>query len=249
MLDDSFYSALPESEAAQDDGPDEWITTFADVALLLLVFFVLLFSMSSLDIRRFTDSFTSVRVALGEEHSDAVTARIGKVGEGAIVESVLLQKQLLQEQRKVYSEIRTFMNRKGVEGIVGAVFDEGVITLNVPGNVLFAPGQVALSPEGEEMMSTLKDLFIQRNDQIINIRGYTDDIPPGPDSRFKDNWEISSLRSVNVLRYLLKQGIEPSRLTATGLADLDPLYPNTTPQNRAKNRRVEFVLEKRISTK
>lgn len=247
MLDETFYTALPEGEEA-DDGPDEWITTFADVALLLLVFFVLLFSMSTLDLRRFTDSFTSVRAALGDEKSDALTARIGRVGEGAIVESVLLQKQLLQEQRKVYSEVRTFMNRKGVEGIVGAVFDEGVITLNVPGNVLFAPGQVTLSPEGEEMMATLVDLFIQRNDQIINIRGYTDDIPPSPDSRFKDNWEISSLRSVNVLRYLLKQGIEPSRLTATGLADLDPLYPNTSAENRAKNRRVEFVLEKRISS-
>jgi len=247
VLDETFYTALPEGEEA-DDGPDEWITTFADVALLLLVFFVLLFSMSTLDLRRFTDSFTSVRAALGDEKSDALTARIGRVGEGAIVESVLLQKQLLQEQRKVYSEVRTFMNRKGVEGIVGAVFDEGVITLNVPGNVLFAPGQVTLSPEGEEMMATLVDLFIQRNDQIINIRGYTDDIPPSPDSRFKDNWEISSLRSVNVLRYLLKQGIEPSRLTATGLADLDPLYPNTSAENRAKNRRVEFVLEKRISS-
>lgn len=248
MLDESFYTSMPESEEA-DDGPDEWLVTFADVALLLLVFFVLLFSMSTLDLRRFTDSFTSVRAALGDEQSDALTARIGRVGEGAIVESVLLQKQLLQEQRKVYSEVRTFMNRKGVEGIVGAVFDEGVITLNVPGNVLFAPGEVTLSPEGQAMLSTLKDLFIQRNDQVINIRGYTDDIPPAPDSRFKDNWEISSLRSVNVLRYLLKEGIEPGRLTATGLADLDPLYPNTSAENRAKNRRVEFVLEKRITSK
>ena len=129
---------------------------------------------------------------------------------------------------KVYSEVRTFMNRKGVEGLVGAVFDEGVITLNVPGTVLFASGQVELSPEGEAMMDILVDMFIQRNDQTINIRGYTDDIPPPKDSRFRDNWEISSLRAVNVLRYLLRKGIEPSRLTATGLADLDPLYPNTT---------------------
>lgn len=248
MLDETFYNSLPEIDAAEDDGPEEWIVTFADVALLLLVFFILLFSMSSLDIKRFTDSFTSVRVALGDEQSRALTSRIGTESEGAIVESVLLQKQLLQEQRKVYSEVRTFMNRKGIEGVVGAVFDEGVITLNVPGNVLFAPGEVELSPEGLAMLGTLKDMFIQRNDQVINIRGYTDDIPPPTGSRFKDNWEISALRSVSVLRYLLREGIEPSRLTATGLADLDPLYPNTTAENRAKNRRVEFVLEKRISS-
>ncbi len=249
MLDDGFYSNSEDHEDDYDEGPDDWIVTFADVSMLLLVFFVLLFSMSSLDIRRFTDSFTSLRVALGDKASKALTTRVGEESDGAILESVLLQKQLLEQQRKVYSEVRTFMNRKGVEGLVGAVFDEGVITLNVPGTVLFAPGQVELSPEGEAMMDILVDMFIQRNDQTINIRGYTDDIPPPKDSRFRDNWEISSLRAVNVLRYLLRKGIEPSRLTATGLADLDPLYPNTTVENRAKNRRVEFVLEKRISRK
>lgn len=247
MLDDSYY--LNSVEEDEDDGPDEWIVTFADISMLLLVFFILLFSMSTLDIKRFTDSFTSVRLALGDEDSRALTSRVGiESDEGSIIESVLLQRQLIEQQRKVFAEIRTFMNRKGLEGIIGSVFDEGIITLNVPGKVLFAPGQVELSPEGQKAMDTLLEIFIQRKDQVINIRGYTDDVPPAKDSRFKDNWEISALRSVNVLRYLMRKGIEPSRLTATGLADLNPLYPNTSPENRAKNRRVEFVLEKRIGS-
>ncbi len=245
MLDDSYYMNQTEED---EDSAEDWITTFADMSMLLLVFFILLFSMSSLDIKRFTDSFTSVRQALGEDASRVLSSRIDVDSDGAIVESVLLQKQLIESQRKVFSEIRTFMNRKGLEGVVGAVFDEGIITLTVPGNVLFAPGEVELSPAGEAAMDALNDIFIQRNDQIINIKGYTDDIPPSAESRFKDNWEISALRSVNVLRYLLRKGIEPSRLTATGLADLAPLFPNTSAENRAKNRRVEFVLEKRIGS-
>jgi chemotaxis protein MotB len=235
---------MPEVDA-DSESVDDWITTFADMSMLLLVFFILLFTMSELDVKKFTDSFTSVKQALGQEGQQLTTVQV-QSDEAAILESVRMQKQLIESQRKVYSEIRTFMNRKGVEGVVGAVFDEGVITLRVPSGVLFKSGQVELTPEGEQVMRIMKDMFIQRNDQDINIRGYTDDVPPGSGSRFKDNWEISSLRSVSVLRFLIRQGIEPSRLTATGLADMDPLFPNTSPQNRAKNRRVEFVLEKRI---
>ncbi len=249
MLDDDFYiSYIPDDDEEEESGSGEWITTFADMSLLLLVFFILLFSMSHLDVQLFSDSFTSVRQALGDKDAKRLASRIGIEAEGSFVESVLLQKQLLEQQRQVYAEIRTFLNRKGVEGVVGSIFDEGVITLNVPGEVLFQPGQVELTSAGEELMDLLNDLFIQRNDQIINIRGYTDNVPPSDGGRFKDNWEISAMRSVNVLRYLLGKGIEPSRLTATGLADLNPVVPNTTPENRAKNRRVEFVLEKRIGS-
>jgi len=130
--------------------------------------------------------------------------------------------------------------------VIGAVFDEGMITLRVPAGVLFDSGEVKLKPEGENILMSMRDLFLQRNDQTIDIRGYTDDVQPKPGSRFQDNWEISALRSVNVLRFLLRQGIEDNRMTATGLADLNPLFPNTSTENRDKTRRVEFVLVKRV---
>jgi chemotaxis protein MotB len=234
------------AEQEEEESGEEWLQTFADLSMLLLVFFILLFSMSTLDIVKFTDSFTSVKQALGDKTDKISSSRV-QTQDAAILESVRLQKQLIQTQKKVYSDIRTFLNRKGVEGVIGAVFDEGVITLRVPGGVLFAPGEVQLTPEGERVLMLLKNMFIQRNDQNINIKGYTDDTLPGPNSRFRDNWEISALRAVNTLRFFLKNGIEATRMTATGLSDLDPLFPNTSEANRAKNRRVEFVLEKRVT--
>ncbi len=72
-------------------------------------------------------------------------------------------------------------------------------------------------------------------------------IPPcQKNSRFKDNWEISALRALNVLRYFLALGIDPDRMTATGLADTRPIVPNISPENRQKNRRVEIVLEREV---
>ena len=244
MPDEPLINA-PSPEEDEETG-EEWLATFADMSLLLLVFFILLFSMSTLDPIKFTDSFTSVKRALGGKESKMATMRV-KSEDAVMMDTVRLQKQLIESQKKVYSDVRTFLNRKGVEGVVGAVFDEGIITVRVPDGVLFKPGEVELSPEGKKLLFSLKDIFIRRKDQDINIKGYTDNVLPRPGGRFKDNWEISSLRAVNVLRFFLHTlKIDPKRLTATGLSDMDPLFPNTSPANRAKNRRVEFVLEKKV---
>ena len=245
MADEDLHSSALSTEEP-DVESNEWITTFADLSMLLLVFFILLYSMSTLDPKKFTDSFLSVKRALGKKDDQLMTARV-KTEEAAILDTVRMQKQLIESQRKVFSDVRTFITRKGVEGVVGAVLDEGTITLRLPGDVLFASGQVELAPKGKQVVKTLRDFLVRSVDQHINIKGFTDDVPPSPQSRFKDNWEISSLRAVYVLRYLMQLGIDQKRLTATGLADLEPLFPNNSPENRARNRRVEIVLEKRVS--
>ena len=237
--DDIFESEEPEAP------PTEWMNTFADMSCLLMTFFILLFSMSNIDPKRFTDSFTSVKQTLGGKDKELSTAKV-KQEEAAILDTVRLQKQLIESQRKVYSDVKTYMNRKGVEGIIGAVFDEGIITLRVPGNALFPSTEVELTPQGKEALNAIRELLIKSPVQIVNIVGHTDDIPPAPGSRFKDNWEISALRAVNVLRFFLQSGIDAKRLTATGLADLQPLFPNSSEENRAKNRRVDIVLQKKV---
>lgn len=233
---------------ADDDDDDSiyiWLITFADMCTLLLGFFILLFSMSQIDSKRFTDSFSSVQQAFGSKGGPKTIREAPD--QGAILNTVAMQRQLIEAQRKAFVDVRTFLNKKGVEGVIGGIFDQGIITLDVKADALFEKNQVELTTEGEKTLLILKDLFIKHNDQRINIKGYSDDLPPPPGSRFKDNWEVSALRAVNVLRFFLKNGMEENRITATGLADLDPRYPNISEENRAKNRRVEFSLEKRIT--
>ena len=241
--DDLFIR--PPAEDDDEDSIYVWLITFADLFTLLLGFFVLLFSMSQVDAKRFTDSFSSVQQALGVKGGPKTVRATAE--QGGIMDAVALQRQLVEAQRKAFVDVRTFLNKKGVEGVIGGIFDQGIITLDVAAGALFEKDKVELTPGGEKTLLVLKDLFIQHNDQRINIKGYTDDQPPAPGGRFKDNWEISAMRAVNVLRFFLKNGIEESRFTATGLADMDPRYPNTSDENRSKNRRVEFSLEKRIT--
>jgi len=224
----------------------EWLTTFSDLVMLLLCFFILLYSMSVPDEKKISTMLQSVTAALSGKESKLATSTISHEEAGVILDQVMLNRQIQLAQQKVFSDVKLLQTKKGLEGLVGANFEDGIITLRAPGDVLFARGDVALTERGRGIITEMKDFFIQHPDQTINIRGYTDDQPPPGGSRFKDNWEVSSMRAVNVLRLLMSMGIEPKRLTSTGLADLNPLFPNTSEEYRAQNRRVEFVLEKRV---
>jgi len=248
MNDEHEFSLGCEDEG-DSDGGSEWLTTFADLSMLLLVFFVLLYSMSTLDTEKFSETFSSVTRALQGKMDKIATSKITREEAGVLIDQALMRRQIIESQRKVFAEVKTLQTKKGVEGLVSAHFEDGIITIRVPGDVMFKSGQVVLTPKGVQVVTTLKNFFIQHKDQNIKIIGYTDNVRPSKRSRFHDNWEISALRAVNVLRELLKMGLESTRLTATGLAYLNPIYPNTTDEYRAKNRRVEFVLEKRVMGK
>ena len=246
-MSDRFEDYLQDDEEEQPTG--QWLITFADMSLLMLTFFILLFSLSSLDTQRFGEISEAMRQNLGTQNIKEKNDHSGQpeaVDDEATLDAARLQRELIERQGRVFDAMRTYLNQKNLDGKIGAIFDNGVITLRLPADVMFEPGQINLTPEALKVLPTILDMLIKQNDQTINIRGYTDDQPPPPNSRFKDNWEISSLRAVAVLRYMLGAGIEAKRLTATGLADMNPLFPNTSDENRATNRRVEFVLEQRV---
>ncbi|EPR30658.1 OmpA/MotB domain protein [Alkalidesulfovibrio alkalitolerans DSM 16529] len=221
-----------------------WLMTYADMVTLLLTFFILLFSMSSLDQSQFSESFTAIRAAIQGKETTIATSRITAKEASVLVEQVQLRRQIEQAQQRVFQDVRLLQTTEGVEGVLTAKLDKGKITLRLPSEVLFDSGSATLKPGGRVVLGQLKNFFIKYPDQMINIKGYTDDVLPSPTARFRDNWELSAMRAVNVLRLMVELGLNPNRMTATGLADLDPLLPNTSPENRAQNRRVEFVLEK-----
>ncbi|WP_319778879.1 flagellar motor protein MotB [Maridesulfovibrio sp.] len=244
MDDELLSGSLMAEDDADEDDSNEWITTFADLSMLLLVFFILLYSMSEIDAKKFDMTFQSVSKSISGKMQKIATSKVSREEAGAILNQVVTRRQIIKAQRKVFEDVKYLQTTKGVEGIMSAKFEDGKIIIKLPSDVLFDAGKVQLSKKGQAAVKALKNFFITHPDQYINIKGYTDDTQPGTKSRLKDNWEISSLRAVNVLRYLMKMGIKPNRLTATGLGEMDPLVPNNSPRNRQRNRRVEFVLDK-----
>jgi len=231
-----------------EEGEGTWLQTFADMSMLLLTFFILMYSFSSINKKMFNSYMLSVKKALlggGESKTQGMKART-KNQEGILLEEARLAHQIIEQQRMVFSDFNFYYSQHSIEGILGAKFNKGKIIIDIAGDVLFAPGEVKLSSKGKEILRKLRDFLLKYPYERINIVGHTDDIQPSPNSRFKDNWEISTMRAVNVLRFLSSLGISPDRMTATGLADTRPLVPNISPENRQKNRRVSIILEREI---
>lgn len=228
----------------EEENSELWRTTFADLTTLLLVFFVLLYSMSTIDAGRYLASFASIKSALGKDQGSPIVVQDDQAG--VFMNEVAQYRQIVAGQKKNFASFNQYSTDHGIEGIVGANLEAGIITLQVPADTFFKPGSADLTKEAIHTITILKDYFLMHRDLKINIKGHTDITIPSPTSRFKDNWELSSMRAVAVLRLLLQLGMEPDRLTGTGMGSFQPAVPNTTVQNRAKNRRVEFVLEKMI---
>ena len=122
--------------------------------------------------------------------------------------------------------------------------------------VLFALGSDELGAEGQiEMQKLAATLMeIERSlptdiDWILQIEGHTDSLPVKAGQTYKDNWELSTKRALSVLRYLIKQGIEPSRLSASGYGSFQPIDVKNTKTARMKNRRIEMKITQNIKIK
>lgn len=223
-----------------------WLCTFNDMMTLLLVFFVLLFSMGTIDGRMLKNMQQSLQNGLGVLDNGKPTAdRSAPETTSAVSKRSpsTANKAALSDDSTVWETAARIVERinllEGTQRIkIGA---KGQILMD--NSVMFSFGKAELNPNGLGILRHLAQ-ELKAIPHRIRIEGHTDNIPIQT-GRYPSNWELSIARAVNVVKYLAGAGhIAPERLAAAGYADIKPLQPNTSPSNRALNRRVEIVLLK-----
>lgn len=235
----------------QEDNPNNWIVTFADMMTLILVFFILLYTLSDYEDEAFRAQISAVNVLDGDGNQISVIDYATRQGRNPeplkLVEDMLglnPSPAAIDTMRpRVYTEIESMVEHTDLSDSVQleAVGDQ--INLQIDGRYLFDSGKAALKDGATIIFNNLAQIFRDNPDYRIAIRGHTDDLDIETE-RFPSNWELSAIRATTVLRYFIQLGMDPERMTATGYADFLPLVPNDSPENRAINRRVEFVLAK-----
>ena len=117
------------------------------------------------------------------------------------------------------------------------------LVLELSDKVLFDSGSDDLKPAGRDVLTSVAGVLADRVRTLqIQVAGHTDNQPVGRTRRFDSNWALSAARAVAVVRFLEQRGIEPDRMSALGFGEFQPIAPNTTPEGRARNRRIEIVL-------
>jgi chemotaxis protein MotB len=222
-----------------------WLTTFNDLVTLLMVFFVLLFTMSTIDTQKMGEFQYALQSGLGilkagRKASISVSqsqpiddmSHIRTQAEGGDT------KEAIEPSLKLASAVRKLTEAE--LGIQVTRNDEGT-RLAFEDQVLFDFGKDAINPEGfpflDKIARALADVPYP-----LRVEGHTDNVPIRT-KRFPSNWELSIARAVNVAKYFAQVSkLDPRRLSAVGYGESRPLAQNDTPSNRAKNRRVEILL-------
>ncbi len=216
-------------QGMEDEGAPLWMITYSDMVTLLLTFFILYYSIASMNMQKFKEAI------IGEEQASIGLLEL--LDSAEVKESIqsltgLKSNDILQDIQEVADETELDVETSDAKVVV-----------RVPGASLFKPGQADLQLSARPVLDEVIRVVNKYPDYKIHIQGHTDDESISTE-RFPTNWELSAARATAVLRYFYDKGAEPERMTATGYADTFPLATNDTVPGRAKNRRVEFVLEK-----
>jgi chemotaxis protein MotB len=107
--------------------------------------------------------------------------------------------------------------------------------------ILFDPGKTDLKPEGKDALKQVTEVLRTLPNRNYQIAGHTDNVPI-KSAKFRSNWDLSTARAVEVLNFMVTSGMEPKRVSAAGYADTSPVAANDSPENKAKNRRIEITL-------
>ena len=223
--------AAPKKEDVEEveEGAPAWMATFSDMVTLMLVFFILMYAIASKNVQTFKSAI--------------IGAEAKSIGVLEALNAVEVEESLKKLKPEQSDDILSGMSDAAEDTDMTVETSASKIVVRVPGASLFKPGQADLQLEARSLLDAVIKEVNKHPEYKVHIQGHTDDEPISTE-KFPTNWELSSSRATAVLRYFVDKGAEPERMTATGYADTFPLGRNDTAPGRAKNRRVEFVLEK-----
>jgi chemotaxis protein MotB len=220
-------------------GMERWLLTYADMITLLLIFFIILYSMSVINKVRFDQMIQMMNKTFGGGYSVINTGSPGVLAQNKYPnpKNQKLKKAYVHTVSKFQGEISSKKIRVSVD-------DRGVV-ISLASDFYFPSGSPDLSAQAADVLLKIHEM-LDTMPNNVRIEGHTDNVPITAGSalaqRYPTNWELSAQRAINVLKFYEGKGIKSKRLSALGYADTRPLKPNDSEENRAFNRRVEIII-------
>lgn len=210
----------------------------------ILIFFALLFALSSVDIKKFDMYISSLQGSLGIIQGGQ-TLEKGEFIESGEVGQFLVSAEEQRQFERLEEDVRDIINKNNLKGVQVELDERGLVIRFVEG-VLFDSGKADLKKQARAVLDKIAPILKQSKRQI-RVEGHTDNVPIHT-RQFPSNWELSTARAVNVVRYFIeKHNLSPYTISAAGYGEYRPVAPNDTDKHRALNRRVDIVILKSIS--
>ena len=216
-----------------EQSAERWLLTYSDMITLLLVLFIVLFALSSINKAKFREFKQSVTHAIAPSTGDGTSK-----GKAHLVVKATPTSHL----QKIQQELTAALRSKGLLGDVTlGINSSGLVEGLVADTTFFTTNSAELSPIGQEVVDT-SAAVLAANPNAIEVAGYTDNQPitGGP---YANNWALSAARATTVVvRMTQNDHVTPGQVVLLGYGQYHPLVPNTSAAGRAQNRRINIVI-------
>lgn len=228
------------------ENEERWLVTYADMITLLMVFFIVMFSMANTDLKKFetvAESLGNAFNVLGTSPGSimGVNKSSGSTSSASAPFSFAALPPRQRDFVQVSTELAGTAQKLGLESAIDVRMNMEGIIISLSDTMIFEPGSAELRAEALPVLDTVGKILKDTSNKV-RVEGNTDDIPTNS-PLYPTNWELSVARAVSIVRYLTDEmGIDPQRLSAAGNAEFNPLVPNDSRANRKTNRRADIVM-------
>jgi chemotaxis protein MotB len=243
----------------EHENSDRWLVSYADFITLLLAVFAVMYAVSQVNegkyraLARLSINTAGKELARRDPGSDTVIVApdpqpLPMVSPPSALDlaaqkaSRFAEAQLRKQERmqRIARDIMTAFAPLVEKGQVRVTQSERGVRVEIDASVLFALGEAALQEDSSRALRAVGEI-LKNGDYAIHVEGHTDDIPITT-ARFPSNWELSAVRASSVVRLLIDNGVQATRLTALGYGENRPVESNDSEEGRARNRRVTLMI-------
>ncbi len=240
-----------KKEHHEEHMDEAWLLPYADLLTLLLALFIILFASSQVDEKRYAQVMQGLNSAFNGgvsvfEESDTISLDevsandIKKLKESEQEQKLkdLINKEK-QDMEAIKRKLDVFIMENGLTLQLQTNVTNDMLKITIQDYALFDSGMAVVKPEAQKLASVISDMLSMYPDYKVEVAGHTDNIPINT-NEFDSNWDLSSRRSLNFMKYLLKaNSINQARFRSIGYGEFQPIDTNETFEGRAKNRRVD----------
>lgn len=232
----SKYNRRKQAEPDSGPGMERWLLTYADMITLLMIFFIMMYVISTVN----TEKFKALSDNLSMVLRGAPPSGIMQEGSSSPLPAITGEAAQMAELEK---DLNEFLAKENLTEQVKVQMEERGLVVSFQATVLFEKGSAELTPEAKRIIAPV-GTRLKNLPNFLRVEGHTCNLPIN-NPRYSSNWELSTARATNVVKELIStSGIPPHRLSATGYGEYRPLYPNNSESNRQKNRRIDILILK-----
>ncbi|MDN5316088.1 MAG: chemotaxis protein MotB, partial [Thermoanaerobacterium sp.] len=219
-----------DDDEEKKENSERWLLTYSDMITLLMIFFIVLYTISTVN----SQKFQQIAASLGKTF-DGTNYVVGQYSGNSILDSIKTANNA-NTNNTIESQLDKLIKQNNLQNMVTYKVEERGFVISLNDTLLFDTGSADVKPDQKATLIKIGNI-LKTMPNYIRVEGYTDDVPIN-NSQFHSNWELSVIRATNVVEILVNDvKIDPAKISAVGYGEYRPIVPNDSDKNRQLNRR------------